>query len=157
MTTDKYTAEVNKIVTIIEIAIDAMKKHPPKIFDISHLNQFVSTYTDFKNSAINPEPQYKNLKSLSYIKNDALIYFQEASGEAVNFFWKEIKQKGININRTNKLDKILKKNKISNQAELDYVIDTMIPAHQEGVITHEQLSLLKSLIGKFEDKWSGRT
>lgn len=152
MTRDNYTDEVNKTVTIIDTAIDAIRKHPPKAFDTSHLNQFVNTYTEFKSKVTNPEPQYKNIKSLAYIKNDVLIYFQEASGEAVSFFWKELKQKGIDIKRINKLEKILKKNKISNQSELDYVIDMMIPAQQEGLITKDQLDILNSLIEKFERK-----
>lgn len=152
MTRDKYIDEVNKTVIVIDTAIDAIRKYPPEAFDASHLNQFVNTYTDFKSKVTNPEPPHKNIKSLSYIKNDALIYFQEGSGDAVSFFWKELKQKGIDIKRINKLEKILKKNKISNQIELDYVTDMMIPAQQEGHITKEQLAILNSLIEKFEGK-----
>lgn len=65
MTKDNYTAEVNKTATIIDTAIDAIRKYPPKEFDSSHLNQFINTYVELKSNATNPKPQYKNIKSLT--------------------------------------------------------------------------------------------
>jgi hypothetical protein len=54
--------------------------------------------------------------------------------------------------RENKLEKILSKRKIKNRQEYDYVIDTMVPFKQEGIISDSDFELLNQLIGEFERK-----
>lgn len=152
MTIDKYKVEADKLSVLIDIAIKAIQTYPPKIFNEATSKQFIKTYLEFKNDILNPTPQYRNIKSLNSVKQNALIFFQESSGDAVNYFWKEINKLELGITRVNKLEKILKKNKISNQAEFDYIIDTLVPAKQEGLITTEEVEILSKLIGKFEGK-----
>ena len=150
MIKDKYTESSNNLVKAIDIAIDAFKKYPPKIWDTKTLDQVINTYSEFKNNAENPEPQFHNLKSLSYKINDVFIYFQEGSGDAVDKFWDKIKEVNLPYKRENKLGKILKRKKINNKIEYDFVIDVLVPYQQENLINKDDVILLNKLIGEFE-------
>jgi hypothetical protein len=86
MTDNKYLKSVENLSKAIDIAINVLQEIPPKGFDSSHVKQFVASYLDFKNNAENPEPQFRNLKSLSYVSNDVFTFFQEVSGDTVNAF-----------------------------------------------------------------------
>ncbi|MNY73060.1 hypothetical protein D3C86_2117470 [compost metagenome] len=46
--------------------------------------------------------------------------------------------------------KILKRKKINNIREYDFVIDVMIPYEQEGLIDQDEVILLNDLISQFE-------
>ncbi len=147
-----YEEEANKLAQAIDIAIEAFQKYPPKNFQQEHVNQFVDTYLDYKNKTLNPEPQFRKLASLKYKTQDVFIFFQESSGDAVDFFWKELKKNNLPFQRENKLLKIVSKKKIKNDAEYDYVIDTIVPFEQEGIITKEDVNTLNQLISDFENK-----
>src|SRR5687768_9336740 len=101
-----YKEQAHALTEAIDIAIDSVKKFPPNGFDNTHLSHFINTYLEFKNNVLNPESQYRNFQSLAYIKNDVFIYFQEGSGDAVNFFWKQVGERHLGFFRENKLAKI---------------------------------------------------
>jgi hypothetical protein len=145
-----YKIQAELLVKVIDIAIECFKNNPPVEFEESHINQFVNTYLDFKNKAINPEPRFNNIKSLNQIKNDVLIYFQEGTGNAVNAFWKKISLNNIDIKRTNKLEKILKRGKIKNQTEFDNVIDLYNSYIESNSISQEDILKINNLISEFE-------
>lgn len=50
------------------------------------------------------------------------------------------------------MEKILKRKKINNQQEYDYVIDTIVPFQQEGIISEEDVKNLNKYIEIFETK-----
>ncbi len=147
-----YENEAKNLAQAIDIAIKSIKKYPPENFQTHQINHFINTYLDIKNKALNPEPQFKKLSSLKYLIKDTLIFFQESSGKNVNYFWIEIENKKLPYKRENKVLNILKKNKIKNKLEYDYVIDTIIPFKQKGLISTEQSNQLKQLIAEFESK-----
>jgi hypothetical protein len=149
-----YELEAKKVNKIIDLAIISIRKFPPKNFDPTHVNHVIKVYEDLQKKALFPEPNYQNAKSLKYLKEDALIFFQESSGDAIEYFWKELKKEGLTegISRINNLKKILKKGKISNERELELVTDLMIPYQQQGIITDDQYQLINDLIKEFEKK-----
>jgi hypothetical protein len=146
---DKLITEVNDVNTIIDIAIETIQKFPPKELNASQVDTVIQGYKIFK-KVIKDNASRLKYGEIKQIKHDALIYFQEGSGIAVNNFWKEIKSKNIKIERVNLLDKILKKNKISNLVEYDYVIDTIVPLQQENLINEEQVLQLTQMLEKFK-------
>jgi hypothetical protein len=147
-----YQEEANKLAKAIDIAIESFQKYPPKGFQPVHVTHMIKTYEEFKEKALTPEEQFKNLKSLKYLHQDTFTYFQESTGEAVEYFWKQIKQSNLPYTRENKLLKILSKNKIKNQIEYDYVKDMIGVAQQEGLINKEELYQLNELIKTYEAK-----
>ena len=48
--------------------------------------------------------------------------------------------------------KILKRKKINNDIEYDFVTDVIVPYKQEGLITEEEMTLLGTYLDKFEEK-----
>lgn len=150
MSKTNYDAQAELIVKVIDIAIDCFTSNPPEEFEDSHVKQFINTYLDFKNMVVNPEPRFKNIKSLNQIKNDALIYFQEGKGNTVNAFWKEISVNKIEIKRTNQIEKILKRGKIKNQTEFDNVIDLYNSYIETNTLSQEETNKINSLISEFE-------
>ncbi len=154
MIKSNYTEQAKILSEAIDIAIESLKKFPPKGFDNTHLNHFINTYLEFKNNALNPNPKYQNSKSLSYIKDDVFTYFQEGTGEAIHYFWKQINVRNLGYKRENKLLKILKRQKIKNQIEYDFIIDVLVPYQQEGLISRAEVSELNKMISEFEKKLS---
>jgi hypothetical protein len=150
MASKKYIEQSDHLIKAIEIAIDVLKKIPPKGFEEHDTRSFVGFYAGCKESLVNPDPKYSNLASLKYDIEAVFTYFNEASGETVNEFWKRIKESGLPYERENKLEKILLKKKIRNQQDYDYVIDNMVPFKQEGIINEREFELLNQLVGEFE-------
>jgi hypothetical protein len=48
--------------------------------------------------------------------------------------------------------KVLKRGKINNRIEYEYIIDIIVPAEQENRITSKEVKLLSEMIGAFENK-----
>ncbi len=150
MKKSKYEKRAMALGQAIDIAISSIKKFPPEDFDEEDIQQFIDVYLETKELALNPEKRYANLESLSYEENGILIYFREGSGKAVEFFWKKIKEEKLPYKRTNLIKKILKRKKIKNMMEYEYIMDVFLPYQEEGIITKKQVDLLNKLIVDFE-------
>jgi len=145
-----YEEQVKQLIAAIDIAIKAFQLYPPKIWDDAAIQHVVNVYVSFKNDAQNPLPKFKNKQSLNYTINDVFTYFQEASGGTVDYFWQEIKLAGLDFKRENKLGKILKRKKIKNRIEYDFIIDVLVPYQQEGLISGDEVELLNKLLADYE-------
>lgn len=93
-----YEEQSKQLIAAIDIAIKAFQLYPPKIWDDATIQHVVNVNLSFKNGAQNPLPKFKNKQSLSYTINEVFTYFQESSGEAVDYFWQEIKLAGLVFN-----------------------------------------------------------
>lgn len=109
-------------------------------------------YLEWKDNALYPEPKYKKIASLKYVIERIFTIFNEGSGDFVEYFWKEINKQNLGYVREDKLWKVLKRSKINNRIEYEYIIDTIGPAEQENRITNEEAKLLSEMIGIFENK-----
>lgn len=147
-----YKTEALKLSKAADIAIDAFTKFPPKIWNEETLLHIQNCYVEWKNNALYPEPKYKKIASLKYVIERIFTIFNEGSGEFVEYFWKEIKNQNLDYTREDKLWKVLKRGKINNKIEYEYVIDIIVPAEQENRITYEEARLLSEMIGTFENK-----
>ncbi len=150
MSKTSYSEESVRLSQAVDIAIASIQKFPPKGFTSGHVKHFINSYSDFKNQIENPELGFDNTKSLKYLQNDVFIFFQEGSGDAVNHFWKQISDHELGYKRQNKLTKILKRQKIKNQQEYDFVTDVLVPYQQEGLLNEGEISILNKLIANFE-------
>lgn len=147
-----YTEMSEFLVKAIDIAILAFREHPPKIFDEHSYKLMLDYYCSAKEDVLIREKKFRNLTSLKYDIADVFTYFQESSGETVNFFWDNIKKENLPFKRENKMKKILKRRRINNNQEYDFVIDVMIPYLQEGLINDNDIIVLNKLISEFENK-----
>jgi len=147
-----YQEEANKLAAAIDLAIEAFKVECPSDFTKSHQQHTISCYADWKESCLNPEPQFRNLTSLKHSINDAFTYFQEGTGRTVEYFWYRIKEEGLDYERENRLEKILKREKISGRIEYNYVIDMIVVAEQVGLTNNEEITKLSEMLGEYESK-----
>lgn len=149
---NKFQEKKENLVKAIEIAIDVFQEFPPLDLEKNHIDHFIKVYLGYKNSVINPEPRYDNSKSLAYTHDDIFTFFQEATGETVDKFWEKITENNLPYKRENKLKKILKRKKIKNDIEYNFIIDVFVPYIQTGVINEEEIELINDMIAKFENR-----
>ncbi|MEE1946541.1 hypothetical protein VRU48_15555 [Pedobacter sp. KR3-3] len=150
-TKQTYQDKANELIKIIDIAIESFRIYPPSNTQQGN-EQFINGYLGFKQDISNAENRFKNLQSLAYKWNDVLFFFQEGSGKTVELFWKKIDEENIDCKRENKMAKILKRRKIKNQIEYDFVIDCIVPYQQQGLINEEEASILNQLIDAYESR-----
>jgi hypothetical protein len=148
MREEKYLIAIGNLFKAIDLAIYSFNKFPP----IQLGDDFVDFYKGLKNKILNHEKKFKNMTSHKYNIEAVFTYFQECSGPDVEEFWKQIKEAGLPYKRENKMVKILKRKKIKNDIEYDFVTDVIVPYQQEGMITEEEEILLKKYLGDFEMK-----
>ena len=148
----KYVEASNNLVKAIDIAIKVFNDYPPKIWNESQLRHVINVYSGWKEELINPQPQYINMTSLKYSIEEVFTYFQEGSGQTVEMFWQKIKETDLPYKRENKLAKILKRKKIKDDIEYDFVTDVIVPYQQEGLVDESDIILLNGLISDFEKK-----
>lgn len=149
-----YETEALKLSKACDIAIEALEKFPPKIWDEKTVLHIINCYREEKHDILNPLPQYKKIASLKYAIESTFTMFNESSGDFVEYFWKEIKSQNLDYVREDKLGKILKRGRIKDFQEFDYITDTMVPAVQESRITNEEFKSLSEMLGHFENRKS---
>jgi len=136
------------LIAAIDVANESFRKHPPKGWSDDTLLNAVNFQESWKQGVI----ASKNKTHIKEYSAMLFTYFQEGGGEAVEYFWSKLKEQNLPFKRENKMAKILKRKKIKDRGEYDFVIDTMIPYLQEGFITDDDVKALNIMIGKYEDK-----
>lgn len=152
MTKFDYESEANRLAQAIDIAIQTFKMYPPKGFDEKQLTHVVNVYEKYKTEVLSPEKRFRNKSGLNQSTNEVFTYFQEGHGNTVNVFWDKINESKLGFKRENRLAKILKRKKIKDHIEYDFVIDTLVPYQQEGLVSIEEVELLNKLIYDYETK-----
>jgi hypothetical protein len=147
-----YETQAEQLAQAIDIATEAFKTYPPKDWSESNIQHVIKVHLDWKEMALNPKPAFKNKKSLAYLINDTFTYFQESSGKTVEYFWQEVVKHNLPFKRENKLSKILKRKRIKNDIEYDFITDVFVPYRQGGLITEDEVTLLNELLAQYEAK-----
>ena len=92
------------------------------------------------------------MDSLKYLESDYFVHWNEIENPEGQRFWTELFKKGLYRERRNIIEKVLKRNKIKNVAEFEFINDTIVVAEQTGHITETQSEQLNKLMGDFEFK-----
>lgn len=145
-----YNSQAELLVKVIDIAVVCFTKLPHEGWKENEIKQFINIYLDYRRKIENPDPRFKNLTSLNYIKNDILTYFQEGSGRTVNAFWEEINKQQLGIKRINKFERILKRGKIRNNIEYDTIIDLYNSYIENKILSNEEIDKINDLLSAFE-------
>jgi hypothetical protein len=141
--------ERSSLVKAIDLAVEAVKRFPPRGFGRQQVDLFVKGYMDFRLDAVAGGRAAQ--KSLT---RDVLTYFQEGAGEAVEYFWEQSQALGLPYARSNPLEAILRRGKIRTRAECEFVTDTLVPGLQHGWLDLGQVEKLSQWIGEFEQRAS---
>lgn len=103
-----------------------------------------------KEMALNPLPIYKRIGSLKCLEAEYFWYWNEHNGRHINEFWRQVKEAGFDYERKDLFKKILKRGRISNMQEYDYVIDGILVAEQTGRISLEEVERLNKYLYNYE-------
>lgn len=147
-----YQEEVEKLLKAIDISIDAYRKYPPKNWTQDIVNMVTENLEKDRKQILNADKKFRTLASLKYDIESVFTYFQEGTGEAVEYFWHRIRETELDYVRENKLEKILKRGKIKGNIEYDFVTDMIVAAEQTGMINQDEREKLNIMIGDYERK-----
>ncbi len=145
-----YDIEAIKLSKAIDIAIDAYSKFPPKDFTQANIDHIVNLHHEWKDSVLNPEPQFKKNASLKYQIENVFTFFQEGTGEAVEYFWRQLSKENLGYVRVDRLRKIIDRGKIIGRIEYEFATDQIVVAEQCGRIIKEESIKLSNMINAYE-------
>lgn len=152
MASKKYIEARDNLLKAIDLANDVLLNYPHRRTK-EDVEESIKYNNKRRELTLNADKGFQTMQSLNYIVEDFFIYFQEGAGRAdVEEFWRRIKEANLPYERENKLEKIMRRGRIRNDIEYDYVVDTIVPFQQEGVISEDDVKKLNEMIDKFESK-----
>ncbi|TAJ13471.1 hypothetical protein DMA11_08635 [Marinilabiliaceae bacterium JC017] len=132
-----YQERAERLSKAVDIAVKIIQESD------SHGDDFKTPMVNFcnqvKQMALNPEPQFRKVASIKYLENDFLIYWNESADKEVDKFWIELHKNGIDYEKKDTIQAVLKRGRIKNIHEFDNIIDNIVVAEQIGRITKEQV------------------
>ena len=145
---NKYELLLKELVTLIDIAEDVVTKSTT--FDPLLSKPLLNYGEEMKHLILNPDPKHANLKSLRFVENDFLIFWNESKGAEIEDFWKKVYKANLSFRRKDVINKVLKRGRIKNIHEYNNIVDNIVAANQIGKINESEMKLLSNYIGEFE-------
>ena len=102
--------------------------------------------------ALHPEPQFRRVASLRYLEEAFLTSWNEGEGEDVKQFWSLIAEKKIGYVRKDTITTVLKRKRIKDIHEYDYIVDNILVAEQLGQISKADAELLGNYLLSYENR-----
>jgi hypothetical protein len=153
MASKRYEEELSNLLIAIDLAIQTIKEVPPIEYESHHIQHTIDHLNQTRKRRIEAEPRYRNLASLKYDIEVVFTYYNEAMNPTTDYFWKLIKEHNLPYVRNNFIQRILRRKKIKDESEYNYVKDVMVAMLQEGSITQEDFGLLSLYIEKYESSY----
>jgi len=147
---ETYDERALRFASVVDIAEEIIK-NSAKLTDYDK-NQYLKFGQLAKGLALNPKKGFKRIASLKYLENDFFIHWNEIENPEGHTFWTQLYKKELYRERRDIIEKVLKRNKIINIAEFDFINDTIVVAEQTGHVTSSQSEQLNRLLGDFEFK-----
>jgi hypothetical protein len=146
----KYEERADKFAKAVDIAEQIIKESAD--FNADLAKPMLDFGTKVKHMALNPEPQFRRLTSLKYMESDFFIFWNESSGPDVDKFWNRIFENKLGYVRKDAIQDVLKRKKIKNIHEFDFITDNIVVYEQTGRLSEQQVTELNKYIGEFEKK-----
>jgi hypothetical protein len=106
----------------------------------------------WKEQALAPEPPFANLRSLAYLEDAFFTYWNEASGEHVERFWRRVTDRGLPFQRRDVVGEVLSRGRINNDIEYQMITDSIVIQHQVGKISPAEADRLSNMLRQFEKR-----
>jgi hypothetical protein len=150
----KYEEQADKLAKAVDIAEQIIKQSAD--FKADFAKPMLDFGTQIKDKALNPEPQFKKLVSLKYLESDFFTFWNESTGSDVDKFWDRVFKSKLGYVRKDAIQDVLKRKKIKNIHEFDFITDNIVVYEQTGRLNQEQVIELNKYIGEFEKRKSGK-
>lgn len=108
--------------------------------------------TLYRKPAVQPEPPFANLKSLAYLEDAFLTYWNEASGEHIERFWQCVAERGLPFQRKDLAREILARGRIRTEMEYQTLVDSVVILQQAARITPADAERLSGMMAEFEQR-----
>ncbi len=145
-----YQERAERLSKAVDIAVRIVNES--ERFGDDFKTPMINFCNQVKQMALNPEPQFKKVTSIKYLENDFLTYWNESADKEVEKFWIEIHKNGIEFEKKDTIQTVLKRGKIKDIHEFDTIIDNIVVEEQIGRINQEQVIELNKMIGDFENR-----
>ncbi len=149
-----YQDRAERLSKAVDIAVKIVSES--ERFGDDFKTPMINFCNQVKQMALNPEPQFKKVASIKYLENDFLTYWNESADKEVDRFWIELHKNGIDFEKKDTIQTVLKRGKIKDIHEFDNIIDNIVVAEQIGRINQEQVIKLNKIIGDFENRNKGK-
>jgi len=149
-----YQERAERLSKAVDIAVKIVNES--ERFGDDFKTPMINFCNQVKHMALNPEPQFKKVASIKYLENDFLTYWNESADKEVDKFWIELHRNGIDFEKKDTIQTVLKRGKIKDIHEFDNIIDNIVVAEQIGRINQEQVIELNKMIGDFENRNKGK-
>ncbi len=115
-----YNERLNRLIKMISLSEDIVGNLQ---IEIDNQKSMLDFWAWLKTMITNLEPPYNKMRNIQDFESMFLEYWNESNGIVTSLFWETIKNNGIDIERKNLIQNILKKKKIANMTEYDRVVD----------------------------------
>nr|WP_321453084.1 hypothetical protein [uncultured Carboxylicivirga sp.] len=149
-----YQERAERLSKAVDIAVKIVNES--ERFGEDFKTPMINFCNQVKQMALNPKPQFKKVVSIKYLENDFLTYWNESADKDVDKFWIELHKNGIDFEKKDTIQSVLKRGKIKDIHEFDNIIDNIVVAEQIGRINREQVIVLNKMIGDFENRNKGK-
>lgn len=143
----KYLARAGALAEAIDLSLEMYTALPARERDA-----MASHARDCKTRALGPEPPFANLRSLAYLEDAFLTYWNEASGEHVERFWHLVEERGLPFQRKDVVRAVLSRGRINNDIEYQTITDSIAIQQQIGKISRAEADRLSQMLGLFEKR-----
>jgi len=107
---------------------------------------------EIKAKALAPEPPFASLESLAYVEDAFFTYWNEASGDHVERFWRLVAEQGLPFKRRDVVREVLNRGRINDDIEYQQVTDGLVILQQIGKITAGEANRLSMMLREFEER-----
>jgi hypothetical protein len=149
-----YQERAERLSKAVDIAVKIINES--ERFGDDFKTPMINFCNQIKQMALNPEPQFKKVASIKYLESDFLTYWNESADKEVDKFWIELYKNGIDFEKKDTIQTVLKRGKIKDIHEFDNIIDNIVVAEQIGRNNKEQVIELNKMIGDFENRNKGK-
>lgn len=115
-----YNERLNRLIKMISLAENIVGNLQ---IEIDNQKSMLDFWAWLKTMITNLEPPYNKMRNIQDFESMFLEYWNESNGMVTSLFWEAIKANGIDIERKNLIQNVLKKRKITNMMEYDRVVD----------------------------------
>ena len=147
----KYLVRTRALAEAMDLAIGLYAASPAHERD-----SMVEFALERKKMVLAPEPPFANLRSLAYLEDEFLTYWNEASGEHVERFWQLVAERGLPFQRKDVVRTVLCRGRINSDSEYQTITDSLVIQQQIGTISRTEADRLSKMLGQFEQRSAAR-
>ena len=142
----KYLARAHALAEAIDLSIGLYAALPAHERD----SMMKASLLERKRMVLAPEPPFANLRSLAYLEDEFLTYWNEASGEHIERFWQLVAERDLPFRRKDVVREALSRGRINNDIEYQTITDSIVIQQQIGKISRAEADKLSKMLGQFE-------